>query len=194
VGWLGLYLGAVVAARGVGSFGASGRLGAALVAAATVLPLALGCLGLVVLLAVLHARGTVYTLTTRRVVMRFGIALPMSFNLPFRRLASADVRSGPRGEGDIVLRLSGQERIAYAHLWPHVRPWRFRRADPMLRAVPDVARVAALLADAVQAWSASEGTPVAAGAPVPETGAPSTAAGVSPPATLSPALGTAAGG
>lgn len=193
VGWLALYLGIVVLARGVGSYGATGRVGTALLASGTVLPLALACLGLVALLAVLHARATVYTLTTRRVVMRFGIALPMSFNLPFRRIGSASVKQGRRGEGDIVLVLSGPERLAYAHLWPHVRPWRFRRAEPMLRAVPDVARVAALFAEAVAAWGTSEGAPVAVaeGSPVaalaPQGPLPTH------PAARSPALGATAG-
>ena len=159
LGWLALYLGAVVAARGVGAWTATHRSGAALVAALTVFPLALVCLALVLGLAVLHARATVYTLTTRRVVMRFGIALPMSFNVPFRRIASAALRTGPRGEGDIVLRLSGPGRLAYAHLWPHVQPWSVRRPEPMLRALPDATRVAELLREAVQAWAEAESRP-----------------------------------
>ena len=35
-------------------------------------------------IAWLYARTTVYTITNRRVVMRFGVALPMTLNLPFR--------------------------------------------------------------------------------------------------------------
>ena len=31
-------------------------------------------------------------------------------------------------------------------LWPHARPWRLQQPEPMLRAVPDAARVAAILA------------------------------------------------
>jgi hypothetical protein len=41
------------------------------------------------------------------------------------------------------------EQIAYAHLWPHARPWHFKRSEPMLRCVPDAARVAGLLAQAI---------------------------------------------
>lgn len=194
VGWLALYLGAVVAARGIGAWGTTHRLGAALIAAGMVLPLALVCLGLVVLLAVLHARATVYTITSKRIVMRFGVALPMSFNVPFRRIASADVRTGNRGEGDIVLRLAGPDRLNYAHLWPHVRPWRFRRAEPMLRAVPRVTFVSTLLARAVEAWSASDGAAVAVAEPPAAAVEPRSAAVAAPPAaTLSPALGAHAG-
>ena len=193
VGWLALYLGAVVAARGIGTYGTTHRLGAALAAAGLVLPLALACFGLVVLLAVLHARATVYTLTSKRIVMRFGVALPMSFNVPFRRIASADVRTGSRGEGDIVLRLSGPDRLNYAHLWPHVRPWHLRRAEPMLRAIPRVTFVSTLLARAVEAWSATEGAAVAVAEPASTAEPRSTAIPAPPPATLSPALGAHAG-
>ena len=166
LGWLALYLGAVVTSRGVGAFQASRDARAAVVAAGTVLPLAVACLGVVALLALLHARATVYTLTNRRLVLRFGVALPMSFNIPFRKIVSADVCLRGSGEGDIVLRLSGPERLAYAHLWPFVRPWTFRRAEPMLRAIPGAARVTALLADAVAAWSESAGGHPAAEHPV----------------------------
>jgi hypothetical protein len=166
LGWLALYLGAVVTSRGVGAFQTSRNVGAAFAAAGTVLPLAVGCLAVVAALALLHARATVYTLTNRRLVMRFGVALPMSFNIPFRKIASADVCLRRGGEGDIVLRLSGPERLAYAHLWPFVRPWTFRRAEPMLRAVPGAARVTALLAEAVAVWSESAGSHPSADAAV----------------------------
>lgn len=116
-------------------------------------PLLLAGLGLgaVALLAVLSARSTVYTLTSRRVVMRVGIVLTVTFNLPHRCIAAADLRRGRDGSGDIALELAGTDRIAWLHLWPHVRPWRLRRAQPMLRALPRVDEVAALLVQAQQA-------------------------------------------
>ena len=36
---------------------------------------------------------------------------------------------------------------AWLLLWPHVRPWRLRAAQPMLRGIPDAAAVAARLAE-----------------------------------------------
>ena len=33
-----------------------------------------------------NARATVYTITTRRLVMRIGVALPTTFNLPFKQI------------------------------------------------------------------------------------------------------------
>jgi hypothetical protein len=105
-------------------------------------------------LAWLTCRTTVYTLTNQRVVMRIGIVLTLTFNLPLSRLQSADLKRIDTDRGDIALALSGSDRIAWLHLWPHARPWRLARPEPMLRAVPRAAEVAQLLA---QAWSEVHG-------------------------------------
>jgi hypothetical protein len=110
---------------------------------------AAACLAVVGLIrgyAALVARTSVYTLTTRRIVMRIGIAWPVTLNLPHAEIAGAAVRADPDGTGDLPIALGGTGRIAFVHLWPHARPWRVARPEPMLRAVPDVAQVAALLA------------------------------------------------
>lgn len=104
-------------------------------------------MGLLVLLAHLSARSTLYTLTDRRVVMRVGIVLTMTFNLPFTRIACAGLRLHRDGSGDLPLELR-EASIGYAHLWPHARPWRLAKPEPMLRCVPDALRVGRLLADA----------------------------------------------
>jgi hypothetical protein len=103
------------------------------------------CLGVLAMLARASARTSVYTLTDRRLVLRIGMALPMHFNLPLKQVAAADLRVNADDSGDIVLRLAGNGRIAWALLWPHVRPWRLRHPEPMLRAVPDATKVASLL-------------------------------------------------
>jgi hypothetical protein len=105
-------------------------------------------------LAWLTARTAVYTVTDRRVVMRIGIVLTLTFNLPLRTIETAAMRQGPNGHGDIVLALKGPDHIAWLHLWPHARPWHLTRTQPMLRALPQVANVAALLQ---KAWSAQTG-------------------------------------
>ena len=43
-------------------------------------------------MAWLSARNTVYTITDRRVVMRIGIVLTLTFNLPFKRIAAAGLQ------------------------------------------------------------------------------------------------------
>jgi hypothetical protein len=117
-------------------------------------PLAIIGLGTLLLLAYLTARTTVYTITNKRVVMRLGIVLTVSFNLPLKQVASADVRVLQKGIGDITLALQGSDRIAWVHLWPSVRPWRISKPEPTLRAIPDVQVVADKLREA---WTQSTG-------------------------------------
>ncbi len=142
-------------------------------------------LGTLALLAWLTCRTTVYTLTDRRVVMRIGIVLTLTFNLPLVRVQSADLRRIDADRGDIALTLSGPDRIAWLHLWPHARPWHLARPQPMLRGIPQAAEVSALLA---QAWSTervrhADQTMATAPTAVPPVTAPSSAAAA---ARLSP--------
>ena len=120
----------------------------ALLATLKVAPLPLLGLGLLYGLAVAVARTTLYTLTDRRIVMRIGMVLTVTYNIPLRQIAAADLRRDTDGSGDICLRLARGQRIAYAHLWPHARPWRLAQPEPALRCLPDAARVAELLSHA----------------------------------------------
>jgi hypothetical protein len=123
--------------------------------------LALTVIGLVALFSWMVARSTVYTITSRRIVVRFGIALPMTVNIPFSKIESASVKANPDGTGDILLTLSPKERMSYIILWPHVRPWRINRVQPLIRSIPDAVTVAQNFGRAVSANSAA---PVALGA------------------------------
>ena len=107
-------------------------------------------LGLLSVFAMLIARTSVYTVTDRRVVLRIGVALTASLNLPFRQIEQASVRLHADGSGDIPLLMSGETRIGWLMLWPHVRPWRTNRVQPMMRCVPDAAKVAGILSTALQ--------------------------------------------
>lgn len=113
--------------------------------------IALVACGVLFVLAWSSARTTIYTITSRRVIMRFGIALPMTLNIPFCRVDAAAVSLRNDGTGDIPLRLAGTDHIAYAVLWPHARPWRINRPEPMLRAVADAEHVARILSSAMMA-------------------------------------------
>ena len=128
-------------------------------------------LGLVAGYAWTVARTTVYTVTDRRVVLKIGLALPVTINLPFARIESAAVKSRADGAGDISLELRGSDRLAYPVLWPHARPWRLSRAEPTLRGLRDAGAPARILARALAA-SADMAAPVlpneaSAGASVP---------------------------
>ncbi len=97
------------------------------------------------------SRTTVYTVTNRRVVIRYGIALQISINLPFSRIDGAAIREAADRSGELVMALAPDSRVSYLVLWPHVRPLRLLRPQPALRAVPEVAGVAKLLARALAA-------------------------------------------
>ncbi|CAA9362670.1 MAG: Putative photosynthetic complex assembly protein [uncultured Microvirga sp.] len=84
-------------------------------------------------------------------MMQFGIALPMSVNVPFAIVGSAALKPYSDGTGDIPLALSGDKKIPYVLLWPHARPWRVSRVEPMLRALPDAREVAEVLKGALAA-------------------------------------------
>lgn len=101
-------------------------------------------------LAKLTAKNTVYSVTNRRIVMRHGIALPMSVNIPFTIIDAASMRAYADGTGEISVALLPGQRLGYILTWPHVRPWRLSKPEAMLRTVPDVARVATLLIDALR--------------------------------------------
>lgn len=101
--------------------------------------------------ALLVARSTVYTITNRRVVLRIGVALSKCINLPLVKLGGADLRNLGAGYGDIALTLQGPSMLGYAMLWPHARPFRLATPQPMLRALPDAAEAAGILAKATAA-------------------------------------------
>lgn len=117
---------------------------------ATAIAGALG-VGLLMLYAWAVARTTVYTLTSRRVVLRIGVALNMCINLPLAKIGGANLRPLGPVEGDLALQLIGPHKLGYLVLWPHARPWKLGNPQPMLRALPDAAVVGERLARAVAA-------------------------------------------
>jgi Bacterial PH domain len=100
-------------------------------------------------LAWLFRRAACYTITTKRVLFQFGVALPMTMNVPLSKIASAALKNYRDGSGDIPLGLSDSNRVSYVLLWPHIRPWRLRTPEPMLRALPDAAMATARLSEAL---------------------------------------------
>ena len=124
--------------------------------------LGLLAVGVLSLLAWQSARSTLYTITSRRIVMRFGIALPMSLNLPFGVVDSASLRVHPDGTSDIPVAVVKGARVGYLVNWPHVRPWHLARPQPMLCGIADGERVAGLLSSSLSAALGGERKPVPA--------------------------------
>ena len=121
----------------------------ALEAAAMVTPLALLALGILAFFAWLNSATTVYTVTNRRVVMRFGAAIPKAINIPFTIIEGAAMKPMGGGNGDLALTLKAPNKIAFLNLWPHARPWRVAAPEPTFRAIPNATAAAAILASAL---------------------------------------------
>ena len=147
---LAIYFLLMIGFRAVNVLGDGGTATAALQSAALLTPIFGVALLLLAGLAWLTATTTAYTITNQRVVMRVGIVLSLTYNLPFKCIEGADLRLSKRGVGDLPIQLARGDRIAYLHLWPHARPWHLQHPQPSLRCVQDVTSVAQVFS---QAWA-----------------------------------------
>lgn len=125
----------------------SSEIMVALIKSMSIAGLALSMLGAV---AWLSSKTTLYTITDKRVIMRIGIVLTLTFNLPHQRISSASTKNYRGGSGDIALSLYPSDRIAWLHLWPHARPWKVGQPEPALRCIADVDTVSGILMSAWQ--------------------------------------------
>lgn len=161
---LAYYFAALLALRGFIANYDGATVADAAMSVVGLLPLALIALSAVAFLAWLTARTAVYTITNQRVVMRVGIVLSVTFNLPFASLSNVGIKSFRNGAGDLPLTIGSGDKIAYLHLWPHARPWRFSNTEPMLRSIRNVASVANILSTAMAQASGGTAIPVIANA------------------------------
>lgn len=135
---LGLYMAALIVIAL-----ATGRNDAAMVTAG----LGLALIALLYLLAWFSARSTLYILTDVRLIMRIGMAIETRINIPLKQIKAAHYRARGKDHGDIAFELNGERMLGHVLLWPHVRPWRYAHPQPMLRAVPDAAGLARMIAE-----------------------------------------------
>lgn len=152
--WLSFYFAVIVIWQLISVAGSEGGLADGWSSVALAFGLAVTGLILVGLMAYWSATEALYTLTNRRIVMRIGIVLTVTFNLPYKTLGSADLKLYKDGTGDIPMQIATEDKIAYFHLWPHARPWRLATPEPMMRCVPEAKQVAAIL---TEAWMSSTG-------------------------------------
>lgn len=141
---------AVVAALQVGSAMSGGEPAVAALSGLWMLGLsAAGALAILCGLAWLYARTTVYSLTSRRIVIRAGLALPGTLNLPLSLVETATVARRANGAGGVAFAVTKPNRVAWMVAWPNARPWRFNHPEPMFRALADVEPVARLVGEAL---------------------------------------------
>jgi hypothetical protein len=155
---------------------------AAAIALSCAFLLALGgvAIGVLSLLAYLTGRATVYSITSRRVLLRHGVAVPMTMNIPFNAIEGAELRMFSDHTGDIALKVLGDQRVGYLITWPHLRPGFITRPQPSLRAIEDAQRAAEILGAAL---AADAGVPAAG---VPAAGVPGAGLPASKPSGLRP--------
>ena len=92
---------------------------------------------------------TLYTITNRRTVMRIGVALSATFNLPHVQVVSADMAADKNGDGDITLTLKPGHKLSYLVFWPHAKGWRAGSMVPRMVGLADVRIPARILAQAL---------------------------------------------
>lgn len=148
--WIAGYMALIVLWKAGAGF-ADGGAALALLRGLPYVVLALAAVGVVWLLAWAQARATVYTITTARVLMKIGAALPVTYNIPFAQVGTARLDLKPTGTGTIALETMGDTRLAFMALWPHLRPGRLKKTEPALRCIPEAGKTARLLAEAAEA-------------------------------------------
>jgi hypothetical protein len=146
-----IYFGLLLAYRLVTGMSDGEPISVILLSSVSILAISALGLGLIGLLGYLIASTAIYTITNKRIVMRIGIVLNMTFNFPLKMIESADCGVTRNGAGDIYLKLSNGCKIAIFHLWPHSRPGKWAVPQPTLRGIKNCSEVARIL---VNAWAA----------------------------------------
>ena len=102
------------------------------------------------LLAWGYARSTIYTLTSARLAIRSGLAVPVTTTIAFELVEGAALKRHGKGLGDLCFTVRESERPSWAMLWPSVRPWRWRHPEPSFRCVPNGEAVASKVKAALE--------------------------------------------
>ena len=141
-----IYFAALIVAQGAWKLGHGASLADAFQTVPAMVGLGLSACIILLGFAYASARTTHYTLTSKRILMKVGIALPVIINLPLRQIDGVSFAATGKGCGTICFKTGGQTRLAYLLLWPHAKPWNFTRPYPSFRDIADVEGVAQRLA------------------------------------------------
>jgi len=145
-----IYFGALLVWRLLSNWSHGATAGEAAESAFWLVVPAVTGIGVLASLAWAFRRASCYTVTSKRILLQFGVALPVTMNIPLGKIANAALKINRDGSGDIPLLLEDETRASYLLLWPHVRPWKLRVPQPMLASVPDAAVVAAKIAEVLK--------------------------------------------
>jgi len=150
---VGFYFAVLAIIRGVMAAQAGAGLPAALGAMTVTIGMALVCLAILWVMASATAKKSLFTITSKRVVLRHGVGIRKYVNVPYQDIVSVGLKTHPSGTGDIALTVQSEKRIPFLHLWPFARPMRFGKPVPLLRGIPQAKEAATILADAMNAWA-----------------------------------------
>jgi Bacterial PH domain len=144
-----IYFAAIIVWRFAASLNEGNGLWAATQSGAGLLPLAIAAVLILGLFAWGVGRTTVYSITNRRVVMRIGMALPLTVYVPLNEIVNADLKINGDKSGDLALATGSHVRIPYLVLWPHARAFHVTKPQPQLRCLAEPKRVGDILASAL---------------------------------------------
>ena len=97
-------------------------LGEGLSAASVLVMPFLAAEAVLLLLAWGYARSTIYTLTSARLAIRSGLAVPVTTTIAFELVEGAALKRHGKDLGDLCFTVRESERPSWAMLWPSVRP------------------------------------------------------------------------
>jgi hypothetical protein len=103
-----------------------------------------------VIIGISQVMPTVYVITSKRIIIRSGMALIFMLNVPFDKIANIDKQIFKDGCGNISFKLINNKRVPFFASWPSVRPWYFNNPEPTFRCISNVDVVALKLSDAAQ--------------------------------------------
>lgn len=141
-----IYFAGVIMLQAAFKLGSGANLDEALNAVPVLGLLGIAACAILAGLAYLSAKTTSYTLTSKRALMRVGIALPVIINIPYRQVDGVSFAVTGNGHGTICFKTGGGIRLAWLLLWPHAKPWNLARPQPSFRAIAHVETVASRLA------------------------------------------------
>ena len=178
--WIAAYFLLLASAAVVSKMINGGVLADAVMTAAIFMIMAAVVIGLLELTAWGVAKTTVYTVTNKRLVLRVGIALPLTVNIPYALVTSVGQRHLAGDTGNLSFELSGADRISWLMLWPHIRMWKLKHPAPVLRCIPRLDKVSQIVAAALQDYQQSTNAPVASLGPSGKEHTPAAAPGFAP--------------
>jgi len=115
----------------------------------TIAVMGIGALLILYVLAFLYSKKSHYVLTNERLLILTGLTVEKRISVPLSQVGAAHLKMRGQDVGTIALEISGSRQIGYLVLWPHARPLRFSKPQPLIRVVKNAPEVAKLLTEAV---------------------------------------------